>query len=64
VGVQRGMLAQLAARLRQRQAGVVGVGDGDDEGEGATIVVDDNCAVGYPLHSTKCPYHVLTRPGR
>ena len=45
------MLAQLAARLRQRQAGVTAQDDGDGEGEGeggeggGAIVVDDNCAV-------------------
>lgn len=48
-GVQRGMLVQLAARMRQRQGGVIGPGDGDDEGEGADLVVDDNCAVGHHL---------------
>ena len=36
------MLAQLAARLRDRQmGGAAGVG----EGEGGTIVIDDNCQV-------------------
>jgi len=37
---QRGMLAQLAARLRARQAG-----DGDGEDEGGPVVIDDNCLV-------------------
>jgi len=46
--LQRGMLAQLAARLRARQDGGDGAGDvggvvlGDD---GEAIVVDDNCLV-------------------
>lgn len=45
------MLAQLAARLRQRQAGGAGEGGEDDDGvEGAAIVLDDNCAVGNQLH--------------
>lgn len=39
---QRGMLAQLAARLRARQAGR---GDGDAEDEGGPVVVDDDCLV-------------------
>lgn len=56
VGVmQRGMLAQLAARLRQQQAGVLEPGDDDHEGEGAAIVVDDNCAVGHHLQSRGRP---------
>ncbi len=38
---QRGMLAQLAARLRARQAG-----GGEGEDEGGPVVVDDNCLVG------------------
>ena len=46
VGLQRGLLAQLAARLRERQAGGIGEMDEVDEGEGAAIVVDDSCAVG------------------
>lgn len=40
--VQRGMLAQLAARLRERQ---MGGGEGVGDGEGGTIVIDDNCEV-------------------
>ena len=46
--LQRGMLAQLAARLRARQG--VG-GDGGPGGvvvgeDGETIMIDDNCMVG------------------
>ena len=41
---QRGMLAQLAARLRARQGGT-GTEDGEGEDEGGAIVVDDNCLV-------------------
>lgn len=45
------MLAQLAARLRERQmGGAEGVGAG--EGEGGTIVLDDNCEVGLHYDST------------
>ena len=46
--MQRGMLAQLAARLRARQGtggdggGVGGVVVGED---GETIMIDDNCTV-------------------
>lgn len=43
--VQRGMLAQLATRLRERQMGGAG-GAGAGQGEGETIVIDDNCEVG------------------
>jgi hypothetical protein len=43
--LQRGMLAQLATRLRQRQAG--GAVQGDEDGGGGAIVVDDNCAVSH-----------------
>ena len=39
--MQRGMLAQLAARLRARQ----GVGEGGGEDDEGAIVVDDNCSV-------------------
>lgn len=42
--VQRDMLAQLAARLRERQMGGAAA-VGADEGEGGTIVLDDNCEV-------------------
>jgi hypothetical protein len=35
------MLTQLAARLRERQAN----GDEDGNGDGPTIVLDDNCSV-------------------
>jgi len=38
--LQRGMLAQLAARLRARQAG-----GGEGEDEGGAVVLDDNCSV-------------------
>lgn len=40
--LQRGMLAQLAARLRARSGGM---GTGDGEEEGGPIVVDENCSV-------------------
>jgi nuclear receptor interaction protein len=48
--ITRSMLARLAATLRGRQggggAGAVGVGGlGDVPGEGASVVLDDNCAV-------------------
>lgn len=44
--LQRGMLAQLAARLRARQSD----GSGNDGGvvlgdDGETVLVDDNCTV-------------------
>jgi hypothetical protein len=39
--LQRGMLTQLAARLRERQAN----GEGGFDVDGATIVLDDNCTV-------------------
>lgn len=42
--LQRGMLAQLAARLRARQGGLGG-GDGAGEEEGGPIMIDDNCSV-------------------
>ncbi len=45
------MLAQLAARLRQRQAGQAGHADGEGDEEGGAIVVDDNCAVGHRIAS-------------
>ena len=46
-GLQRGMLAQLAARLRARSGGM---GPGDGEDEGGPIVIDDNCLVsGKPI---------------
>jgi len=38
--LQRGMLAQLAAQLRARQAG-----GGEREDEGGAVVLDDNCSV-------------------
>ena len=47
--MQRGMLAQLAARLRARQGGGgdIGLGGGGvvvgEDGE--TIMIDDNCTV-------------------
>jgi hypothetical protein len=56
------MLAQLAARLRQQQAGVVGPGDDDHEGEGAAIVVDDNCAVGHHVQSRGSPSSCANPP--
>lgn len=44
--VQRGMLAQLSARLRARQAAAGGAGDGGHgEGEGIPVMIDDNCEV-------------------
>ncbi|EAW08414.1 WD repeat-containing protein [Aspergillus clavatus NRRL 1] len=44
--ITRSMLAQLAATLRQRQThGGEGVVDG--AGEGATIVLDENCSVSF-----------------
>ena len=45
-GLQRGMLTQLAARLRARQGGADGPGGGVILGEdGGTVIVDDNCSV-------------------
>ena len=41
--MQRGMLAQLAARLRAR-TGTAGEGEEVDE-DGAPVVLDDNCIV-------------------
>lgn len=46
--ITRGMLAQLAARLRARQAngGEAGGGGGVVVGEhGEAVVIDDNCSV-------------------
>lgn len=49
--IQRGMLAQLAARLRARQGGAgeeaAGVVLGED---GETVLVDDNCTVSTLLN--------------
>lgn len=47
VFMQRGMLTQLAARLRARQGGAdAGAGGGVILGEdGETVIVDDNCEV-------------------
>ncbi len=43
---QRGMLAQLAARLRARQGGAGDLGGGVVLGEdGEAVIVDDNCTV-------------------
>ena len=44
---QRGMLAQLAARLRARQGGAEGEGGGGVRlgNDGEAIVVDDDCLV-------------------
>ena len=46
--LQRGMLAQLASRLRARQ-GPVGLGEGEEgeegEDEGRMLLLDDNCEV-------------------
>lgn len=54
--VQRGMLAQLAARLRDRQmGGAEGVGGG----EGGGIVIDDNCEVS--LYTTSDPDSCVVR---
>lgn len=54
---QRGMLAQLAARLRARQGlggegGPGGVVVGED---GETIMIDDNCTVSPRLSSSTSP---------
>ena len=47
VVLQRGMLAQLAARLRARQGSGADVDGGVVVGEeGETVLVDDNCTVG------------------
>lgn len=55
--VQRGMLAQLSARLRARQAaGGGGGGEGEGEGDGVPIMVDDNCEVSL---ETFCPMWTL-----
>ena len=44
--LQRGMLAQLAARLRARQGDPGAAGGGVVLGEdGETVLVDDNCTV-------------------
>ncbi|KAI4152326.1 MAG: hypothetical protein L6R39_001851 [Caloplaca ligustica] len=43
--ITRGMLAQLSARLRVRQAAGGGGEGGEDEGEGVPIMIDDNCEV-------------------
>lgn len=44
--LQRGMLAQLAARLRARQGGAGDLGGGVVLGEdGETVLMDDNCTV-------------------
>ena len=46
VFMQRGMLTQLAARLRARQGGAEGPGGGVILGEdGETVIMDDNCEV-------------------
>ena len=45
--MQRGMLAQLAARLRAR-TGTSGEGEEVDE-DGAPILLDDNCIVSLRL---------------
>ncbi len=43
---QRGMLAQLAARLRARQGGAGDLGGGVVLGEdGEAVIVEDNCTV-------------------
>ena len=47
LGAQRGMLARLASRLRERQMGA-GEGVGED-GVGGTIIIDDNCEVSLPF---------------
>ena len=48
--MQRGMLTQLAARLRARQGGADGPGGGVILGEdGETVIVDDNCSVSVVL---------------
>ena len=46
MSMQRGMLTQLAARLRARQGGADGPGGGVILGEdGETVIMDDNCEV-------------------
>lgn len=57
ISIQRGMLAQLAARLRERQDGGGGgaaaaAGDGNGhslgvvlEEDGETLTIDDNCSM-------------------
>jgi hypothetical protein len=42
---KRSMLARLAATLRGRQGGADGGGLGAGPGEGASVVLDDNCLV-------------------
>lgn len=48
------MLARLAATLRGGQAGTGGLAAGLAPGEGATVVLDDNCSVRHPLQSRNC----------
>ncbi|KAI4264119.1 MAG: hypothetical protein L6R42_000756 [Xanthoria sp. 1 TBL-2021] len=43
--ITRGMLAQLSARLRARQAAAGEGGDGEAGDEGVPIVVDDSCSI-------------------
>ncbi|KAL8672356.1 MAG: hypothetical protein Q9168_003176 [Polycauliona sp. 1 TL-2023] len=43
--ITRGMLAQLSARLRARQAAGGEGGDGEGEDDGVPIMVDDNCSI-------------------
>jgi hypothetical protein len=45
------MLARLAATLRGGQAGTGGLAAGLAPGEGATVVLDDNCNVRHPLQT-------------
>ena len=52
--LQRGMLAQLAARLRARQGDPAAAGGGVVLGEdGEAVLVDDNCLVRDPISHEK-----------
>ncbi|KAL8692468.1 MAG: hypothetical protein Q9218_002504, partial [Villophora microphyllina] len=41
--ITRGMLAQLSARLRARQAAAGGEGGDEEGGDGPAVMIDDNC---------------------
>ncbi len=53
---QRGMLAQLSARLRARQVAAGEGGDDEAGDDGVPILVDDSCSVGLSVLDayTKC----------